>query len=216
MLDWGQVDTVFLDMDGTLLDLRFDNHFWLEHVPMRYAEKEGLSLDDSKRILYEQMMSIRGQLKWYSIDYWSQQLGLSIIDLKQETAHLIAPRPTVTPFLQMLKQSGKRIVLFTNAHSDTLGLKLDRVNLRPYFDDIISSHELGMAKEEVGAWEAVNERHLFDRNRAVFIDDSVSVLDAANDYGIKYLFGIAQPDSTKPLTFHESYLFLESFQQLMP
>ena len=26
MINWQQIDTVFLDMDGTLLDLHFDNY----------------------------------------------------------------------------------------------------------------------------------------------------------------------------------------------
>ena len=37
------IDTVLLDMDGTLLDLHYDNHFWLEHLPQRYAELHGIS-----------------------------------------------------------------------------------------------------------------------------------------------------------------------------
>ncbi|MFV8760570.1 GMP/IMP nucleotidase, partial [Yersinia enterocolitica] len=28
-LNWQEIDTVLLDMDGTLLDLEFDSHFWL-------------------------------------------------------------------------------------------------------------------------------------------------------------------------------------------
>ena len=35
--DWRAIDTVLLDMDGTLLDLRFDNYFWLELVPRKYG-----------------------------------------------------------------------------------------------------------------------------------------------------------------------------------
>ena len=31
-LAWRDIDTVLLDMDGTLLDLHYDNHFWLEPV----------------------------------------------------------------------------------------------------------------------------------------------------------------------------------------
>jgi 5'-nucleotidase len=31
--DWREIDTVLLDMDGTLLDLEFDSHFWLSLVP---------------------------------------------------------------------------------------------------------------------------------------------------------------------------------------
>jgi 5'-nucleotidase len=32
-LDWNNIDTVLLDMDGTLLDLAFDSQFWLQDVP---------------------------------------------------------------------------------------------------------------------------------------------------------------------------------------
>ena len=40
--DWWHVDTVLLDMDGTLLDLRFDNFFWREFVPLRFSEAHGI------------------------------------------------------------------------------------------------------------------------------------------------------------------------------
>jgi putative hydrolase of the HAD superfamily len=42
-IDWSRIDTVLLDMDGTLLDLRFDNWFWQELIPSRYAAAHGLS-----------------------------------------------------------------------------------------------------------------------------------------------------------------------------
>lgn len=42
MIDWSAIDTVLLDMDGTLLDLHFDNHFWQHHLPLRFAERHGL------------------------------------------------------------------------------------------------------------------------------------------------------------------------------
>ena len=42
-LPWHAIDTVLLDMDGTLLDLHYDNHFWMEHLPQRYAELHGVS-----------------------------------------------------------------------------------------------------------------------------------------------------------------------------
>ena len=33
MLNWSKIDTVLLDMDGTLLDLHYDSHFWLNVIP---------------------------------------------------------------------------------------------------------------------------------------------------------------------------------------
>jgi len=51
MLNWSEISTVLLDMDGTILDLHFDTHFWLEHLPMRYSEKTGISLEQAKEKL---------------------------------------------------------------------------------------------------------------------------------------------------------------------
>ena len=36
---WQDVDTVLLDMDGTLLDLAFDNYFWQKLVPETWGAK---------------------------------------------------------------------------------------------------------------------------------------------------------------------------------
>ena len=50
-IDWKTITTVFLDMDGTLLDLYFDNYFWHEHVPLRFSQKHSMALDDAKQKL---------------------------------------------------------------------------------------------------------------------------------------------------------------------
>ncbi|MFT5258716.1 MAG: HAD superfamily hydrolase (TIGR01509 family) [Saprospiraceae bacterium] len=216
LVEWHQTDTVFLDMDGTLLDLHFDNYFWLHHVPQRYAEKEGMNLADCKQLLFDKMMSLRGQLKWYSIAYWSDELGLPILELKNEVSHLIGPRPYVHEFLATLREHNKNVVLFTNAHEDTLGLKMQKVKLRPYFDEVITSHQLGLAKEMPGAWEKLSERYHFDKTRSLFIDDSFSVLDEAKRYGIASLLGISLPDlKGKPMR-HDSYALLSSYKDIMP
>ena len=97
-MDWQAIDTVLLDMDGTLLDLHFDNHFWLEYVPRQFALAQDLSVDEAKQDLYARYRSRAGTLEWYCVDHWSRELGLDIALLKEEVDHLIAVHPHVIDF----------------------------------------------------------------------------------------------------------------------
>src|SRR5512143_97553 len=141
-IDWNDIDTVLLDMDGTLLDRHFDDHFWLEHVPKRYAADRSIPLDQAKKLLYRLFHSQENTLNWTDLDYWSDQLGLDIPRLKLEVDHLIAVHPFVVEFLLFLKRCAKEIFLVTNAHSKTLNLKMRKTRLGPYFTGIVSAHDL--------------------------------------------------------------------------
>src|SRR5215831_5340508 len=45
---WDLIDTVLLDLDGTLLDLAFDNYFWREVIPAAYAISNSISIDAAR------------------------------------------------------------------------------------------------------------------------------------------------------------------------
>jgi len=213
--DWSKINTVFLDLDGTLLDLHFDNHFWLEHVPLRYAEHHGLDHGEARAILDKKYAAVMGSLSWYCIDYWSRELQLDIAELKREMAHKIAVRPLVEDFLQYVHMHGKRVVLVTNAHSASVAIKMEKTGLRPHFDRIITSHELGLAKEEAAFWPALQKIEPFDPQRTLFIDDNFHVLDSARNYGIAHLLAIKKPDSQGPDKEHPEYRLIESYEQIM-
>jgi putative hydrolase of the HAD superfamily len=216
MIDWHRIDSVFLDMDGTLLDLHFDNHFWLEHVPQRYGEARGLALDDAKAELLGRYRDVEGTLNWYCVDHWSRELGLDIVLLKQEVEHLIAVHPRVIEFLEALSAQGKRRVLVTNAHQKALELKLMRTRLGGHFDRIICSHDLRVAKEAPGFWPLVQEIEPFDLDRTLFVDDSLSVLKAARDFGFRWLVAVVQPDSKRPRREVEGFPAIGGFGELLP
>ena len=219
MLDWAQIDTVLLDMDGTLLDLNFDNHFWQKHLPRRYVETKGLSgasADTAREELKARFHIHAGTLAWYSVDFWTTELELDIMRLKEEVAHLIDVHPHVTGFLEAVRASGRRIVLATNAHHKSLTLKMARTGLSPHFDALITSHELGAAKEEQAFWERLRAVEPFDPARTVLVDDSLPVLDSARRYGIGHLVAVKRPDTQQPEKHTGDYVAIDDFSQLMP
>ena len=214
-IDWQSIHTVFLDLDGTLLDLHFDNHFWLEHMPKRYADKNNIPYKEASDILMQHSESTQGSLNWYCLDHWTSTLELDVVALKHEVADKIAIRKNVIQFLNHLRTLEKRIVLLTNAHRNSLKVKFNYVDIEPYFDEIITSHDIGLAKEEVGFWEALTPHESFEKNHSLFIDDNFDVLDNAREFGIKHLLTISQPDSQKPMKSTLDYVAIEDYQQLI-
>jgi len=211
---WNEIDTVLLDMDGTLLDLHFDNHFWLEYVPSCYAKREAISVEEAKLFLSNRYAKISGTLDWYCVDYWSNDLDMDIAALKEEVSHLINVLPHVEVFLRWLKQENKKRVLITNAHQKSLQLKMRKTKLNQHLDIIISAHDLGYAKEDQNFWRALQKQEPFDKERTLFIDDSFSVLASAKKFGIKYLLAISKPDSKKGVNEQSEFKSVMNFSEL--
>lgn len=215
-LDWNQIDTVLLDMDGTLLDLHFDNFFWLEHMPLAYAEKHNISHDEAKAQLFDLFDLHRGTLNWYCLDYWTDALGINIAELKKDITHKIGFRPHVQDFLTALRAAGKRSVIVTNAHRDSVNLKLQHTGLDKYVDRIISSHDYQEPKESQVFWQHLLREEPFDKQRTLLIDDSLAVLESARLFGITQLLCIMQPDSQQAARSITDFHALDTFSEIMP
>lgn len=216
MIDWKNIDTVLLDMDGTLLDLNFDNHFWKEFVPLKFAEKQGINLPEAKQQLQPQFKSMEGRLEWYCLDYWSKVLELDIMGLKAELSGLISVLPHVAEFLEQLKQSPQQVWLVTNAHRDSLGLKMEKTCLHEFFDEIVCSHDMGLPKEHPEFWGLLQQLQNFDKQRTLLVDDNLAVLNSAKLFGIAHLVSVSRPDSRQPKKTIIDYPAIEDFRELIP
>jgi len=214
-IDWSRIDTVLLDMDGTLLDLRFDNWFWQDLLPRAYASARGLREAEAVAILRLKFRQRRGTLEWYCIDYWSRELALDIAALKFAARNQVAYLPGAREFLETLKTAGKRRVLVTNAHPRTLEMKEKQVALATHVDVLYSSHDFDLPKEHRHFWPRLQAAEPFDPERTLMIDDSLAVLDAARGFGIRWLRAIRRPDSGQPPQSTEPFEAIDGIADLL-
>ncbi|MBI5329553.1 MAG: GMP/IMP nucleotidase [Betaproteobacteria bacterium] len=215
-LPWDEIDTVLLDMDGTLLDLHYDNHFWQVFVPQKFAERHALPYAEAHAECFRRYNAKAGTLDWYCVDYWTEQLELDIVRLKEEMAHLIAVHPDVTDFLVALRRAGKRVALVTNAHRKALNLKMDRTGLALHFDAMHVSHEYGLPKEDPAFWAALKGSEPFDSKHTLLVDDSLPVLRAARQFGIRFLRAVVRPDTRQPDKDVADFAAIRRFAEIMP
>lgn len=216
MINWDHIDTVLLDMDGTLLDQHFDNYFWSIHLPLRYAEANNISEEAAKAWMDQHIHNQVGSLQWYCLDHWSKLVNMDIPALKREISHKIQTRPFAEEFLQRLKTLDKKLVLITNAHRDGLKIKLDVTNIDKHLDLVISSHDYQAPKEEAAFWQQLQLQEHFEPARTLFIDDTPRILESAEKFGIRYLVCITKPDSQMPLRKSERFIDIEHFDEIMP
>jgi HAD superfamily hydrolase (TIGR01509 family) len=215
MLNWSKISTVLLDMDGTILDLHFDNHFWLHHLPLRYSENAKISLEQAKENLANHYEKVAGTIDWYCLDYWAEQTKLPIQALKREVQHLISLRSDAQDFMLALRESGREIIMVTNAHPDSLLLKIERTQLDKYFDVLYSTHEFGVTKESQLLWDRLQKKQGFILENTLFVDDSINILESAERYGIEHLLAVENPDSQKAPRIINSYPSTSDFRTLI-
>jgi len=216
MLSWPRIDHVLLDMDGTLLDLRFDTEFWLEHLPRHYAEANGLTRDQALARIRARMTSLSGQIGWYCIDQWSAALGLDVGALKRSYAAGIRYRDTAVAFLEALAAAGRPALIVTNAHPETIDIKLHHTGLDRLVDGIVSAHQYRAAKESQDFWQQLHGDHGFAGERTLFIDDNLAVLRAARRFGIAHLLAVSHPDSTREPHDTGELNAIQWFTEIMP
>jgi 5'-nucleotidase len=124
--------------------------------------------------------------------------------------------PGAEQFLQQMRKQGKRLMLLTNAHHDSLRVKCATTGLDRYFDALISSHSLGYPKEDPHFWPAVQLQQQIDFSRALFVDDSLAVLQAARRHGLAHVLAVSKPDSTLPGRDMGEFPSVESVWHLIP
>ncbi len=212
-MKWSSIETFFLDLDGTLLDLAYDNYFWHKHVPLIFSKKNNISFSEAKILLNKMYVEKKNSLNWYSSNYWSKRLDIDLHLEIVKTRNKIKVFPSVKKILSKIKnKKGIKIILLTNCPREMLHIKLEQTKLWRYFDKIISSEDYGYPKESKKFWKILENKLNYNKNKTVFIDDNVNVLKYAELSGIKYLYAVSTPDSTKQKKIIKEYKSMENIR----
>ena len=213
--DWQAIDTVLLDLDGTLLDQAYDNHIWRDLVPQRFAVAHSLDLHEAYAEIARRFAERSGTLDWYCIEYWSQTLGIDIGALHREVRSHVAWLPGARDFLERMRADGKRLLLLTNSHPIALAVKHEETGVLDYLDAAVTSHEFGAPKEHQRFWHAALAKFAYEPGRSLFADDNSKMLDAARAAGVRWVYGIRHWDTRGSRREHMDHPAVDALADLM-
>lgn len=210
------LSAVLLDMDGTLLDLHFDEQVWSHALPRRIAARTGMAAEEARLHVAQTIAREKGNLRWYCLDHWSEVFGISLHEVEAEQSMLIRMRPGTRNFLEHLKAREIPCILATNAHPRSLKLKLARTGMAALFSGIRSSHEYGAPKEHAVFWDALRAEFHFEPEHSLFVDDNETVLHAAKAWGVGELYGVVQPSSSGARKHYVDFPAVDALEELNP
>ena len=213
-MKWKAIETFFLDMDGTLLDLAYDNFFWHEHLPKIYSRSKGISFIAAKSEFEKMYKKKENTIQWYSLKHWSDVLQIDLLSELLTTKNKIKILPKVKDFLYLLKKNNIKVFLLTNCPRDMLHVKLSQTKLWGFFDEIISSEDFNFPKESIDFWNILQAKYVYKQEATVFLDDSKNVIDFSVKHGLKNVFLISNPDSSKKSQDTHGYKSIESVNDL--
>lgn len=212
---WDAVDDVLLDMDGTLLDRHFDNFFFEEELPRRYAALHGLAFGVARDRLMAMYRSVEGELAWTDLHYWTERVGIDVVAMHRELDHMIGFLPGAEEFLRHLRRLGKRVTIVTNAHASGVGIKNAKTGLDRYVDRIVDAFEVGYLKMRPEYWPACRRLLDFDPKRSFYMDDDEGCLLAARSFGIAHIVHSAKSSTRLPPAPLPTFPSLSDFAPLV-
>ena len=176
---------MLVDMDGVILDNTYDNNFWQNQIPGVISKNKDISFEDAKRLAVQIFNYKKNTKDWYDVDYWSNMLNVDIEAEKRSSISFdrIQLYEGVTETLNKLKDSF-RLILITNAHRKTLNIKLEKYDLKPYFENMVCAHELHYVKENIQLWYMLKSRFKLDYTKTLLIEDTINNIKVGLSAGI--------------------------------
>ncbi len=147
------IKVVSFDVDGTLVDTRYNDLVWLEGVPAMYAQRHSVSLSEAKeKVIGEYEKVGADDLRWYDTDSWMRHfnLGASMSVVLDKYVPQIKVHPEVD---EVLRELGRRfpIIIITTMPRDFLEVKMR----------LLGAHNFSATFSAVSDFKGFKTSHLY-------------------------------------------------------
>jgi len=108
------LEIISFDLDGTLVDLEYNDLIWFKEIPELVAKKKKISFEKSLKLIHEEYTKLgEHDLNWYDINYWISYFGIEISPNKifEKYEPQVKIYPEVIPLLEELKKNFILIVI---------------------------------------------------------------------------------------------------------
>ena len=105
---------ISFDVDGTLVDLEYNDLIWFKEIPELVAKKKKISFEKSLKYVYEEYTKLgEHNLNWYDINYWISHFRLTASpeEILEKYESQVKIFPEVIPLLEELKKNFMLIVI---------------------------------------------------------------------------------------------------------
>ena len=133
------IKIISFDVDGTLVDLEYNDLVWFKEIPELVAKKKKISFEESLKLVKEEYSKLgEYNLNWYDIKYWISYFDLEVSYKKilEKYESQVKIFPDVIPTLKELRKDFILIVT-TAMPREFLIPKMKK--LEPYFKTSFSA-----------------------------------------------------------------------------
>jgi len=105
---------ISFDVDGTLIDLEYNDLIWFKEIPELIAKKKRISFEKSLKYVGEEYNKLgEHNLNWYDINYWVTYFGIKVSpkNILEKYESQVKIFPEVISLLEELKKNFILIVI---------------------------------------------------------------------------------------------------------
>lgn len=175
-------------------------------VPAEIAKIKGIKVNDAKKEVINLGKKLEATMPWYKLSYWEELFKVDLIKPAIKNSSYINFLPGAENTLKKLRKLNIEIILLTNCDSRLLSVKSNAVPFLKYANEVQSSTDLGLIKEDKDYWGVVFSKFSIDPSKSIFLDDNKSIVKMARNCGVESAYQVLEPTSDRSVIYMKSGL----------